>query len=175
MKGSPIFWAAVALFSLLLLQGGFAPSAPSSPQAAEADQIPLDTLLLKLIIILAAAKLLSELFERLSQPAVLGELVAGVIIGSSLLGWVQVDNYLQFLAEIGVIVLIFEVGLESDLKELLKSGFSAILVAALGVLLPFGLGFFSVKLMGIGGGSMEVAVFSEPRSPPPASGLRLEF
>jgi Kef-type K+ transport system membrane component KefB len=102
---------------------------------------------------------MGELFKRLKQPEVLGELVAGIIVGPSLLGWVQVDQYIEFLAEIGVIVLIFEVGLESELKELLMTGLSSFLVAALGVILPLGIGYSAVKFFGIGDGSTEVAIF----------------
>ena len=145
--------------TLFVIHWGFAQHAQATPQNSEVGGIPLDHLLLKLIIILAAAKLMGELFKRLHQPEVLGELVAGIIIGPSLLGWVQVDHYIEFLAEIGVIVLIFEVGLESELKDLLRSGLSSFLVAALGVLFPFGFGYFAVKMFGIAGGSTEVAIF----------------
>ena len=141
------------------LHWGFARPVFATPQGSEPDGIPLDHLLLKLIIILAAAKLMGELFKRLHQPEVLGELVAGIIIGPSLLGWVQADHYIEFLAEIGVIVLIFEVGLESELKDLLRSGLSSFFVGALGVLFPFGFGYSAVKMFSIAGGSTEVAIF----------------
>lgn len=143
----------------MLLQFGHVLSVTASPQTGEIEGLPLGQLLLKLIIILAAAKLMGELFKRLNQPEVLGELIAGILIGPSLLGWVQADHYIEFLAEIGVIVLIFEVGLDSDLNDLLRSGLSSFFVAALGVLFPFVFGYSAVKLMGIGAGSSEVAIF----------------
>ncbi|MFQ6092841.1 MAG: cation:proton antiporter [bacterium] len=121
--------------------------------------MPIGRVLLNLIIILAAAKVVSELFERFGQPAVLGELVAGVLIGGSLLGWVQLDDYIEVLAEIGVIILIFEVGLELELKELMRMGRSSFLVAVIGVVLPFFLGYYCCKLLNVAGGSTEVAIF----------------
>ena len=159
MRNHTILQKAKIVFNLLLLQFGYVPYGTASPQTGEIEGLPLDQLLLKLIIILAAAKLTGELFKRLKQPEVLGELVAGIIIGPSLLGWVHVDHYIEFLAEIGVIVLIFEVGLESDLRDLLRSGLSSFFVAALGIVFPFVFGYTAVKLLGIGAGSSEVAIF----------------
>jgi Kef-type K+ transport system membrane component KefB len=86
---------------------------------------------------LVGAKLLGELAERIGQPAVLGELLAGVILGPSVLGWVPLSQGLLLLAEIGVVLLLFEVGLETDLMELVKVGGRAIAVAVLGMALPF--------------------------------------
>lgn len=149
----------VILSVLLLILWNCQLPAYATPQNNETGQIPLDRLLLKLILILGSAKLVGELFKRLNQPEVLGELIAGIIIGPSLLGWVQADQYIGFLAEIGVIILIFEVGLESDLKDLLRTGMSSFLVAALGVVLPFGMGYLTVTLFGIAGGSTEIAIF----------------
>jgi Kef-type K+ transport system membrane component KefB len=149
----------IILTMLLLILWKCQLPAFATPQDNETGDLPLDHLLLKLIIILGSAKLVGELFKRLDQPEVLGELIAGIIIGPSLLGWVEADHYIKFLAEIGVIILIFEVGLESDLKDLLQTGFSSFLVAALGVIFPFGMGYFTVKLIGIAEGSTEVAIF----------------
>lgn len=99
---------------------------------------------------LAAAKLLGEVCERyLKQPAVLGEIVAGVLLGKSVLGWVNGGNHtLKEIAEIGAVLLLFEVGLESDLNELFKVGPQAMLVAIVGVVLPFVLGFFGAHVLG---------------------------
>src|SRR5712692_5370069 len=95
-----------------------------------------------LAVILLAAKLGGELAERSGQPAVLGELIAGVLVGPSLLGWVPADApVLHLLSEVGICLLLFEVGLETDLKELLDVGKSAMLVAFVGVILPFVLGY----------------------------------
>ncbi len=102
--------------------------------------------LLGLIIILLAAKLGGDLLERFHQPAVLGELLFGIIIGNLVL--VGVDTFepfkhsltLEVLSELGVIILLFEVGLESSLDEMLSVGFTSLLVALFGVILPFFLG-----------------------------------
>lgn len=100
-----------------------------------------------LIVILLAAKLAGELFERIGQPAVLGELVAGVVVGSSVLGLVPVDPadpygaMVHLLAEVGVAILLFEIGLETDLREMFHVGSSALMVAVVGVVLPFLFGY----------------------------------
>ncbi|HEY6118581.1 MAG TPA: cation:proton antiporter [Pyrinomonadaceae bacterium] len=98
-------------------------------------------------IMLVLAKLGGEAFERLGQPAVLGELITGIILGNLvLLGFtaaepLKTDAIISALAEIGVIILLFEVGLESNLKEMLEVGLSSMLVAILGVIVPFLLGW----------------------------------
>jgi Kef-type K+ transport system membrane component KefB len=100
-----------------------------------------------LALILVVAKLGGELFERIKQPAVLGELVAGILIGNlSLLAFhgldfLKADEIISALAEIGVIILLFEVGLESNLSEMLEVGWSSLFVAVAGVVAPFLLGW----------------------------------
>lgn len=101
----------------------------------------LPQLLLSLIVIYASARLFGELAVRLRQSAVLGELLAGVLIGSSGLGWVEPAETLKLMGEIGVILLLFEVGLQSDLQAFLNVGWSATLVAVVGVITPFLLGY----------------------------------
>ncbi len=99
-----------------------------------------------LITILVAAKLGGEAAERLKQPAVLGELVAGMLVGGSVLGIVPtapgdpMGEVIRIFAEIGVVILLFEIGLETDLKEIFRVGGSATMVAVVGVLFPFLLG-----------------------------------
>lgn len=100
------------------------------------------SVILSLFIMLAAAKLMAELFERLKQPAVVGEILAGVVIGPSLLGWVAPSDVISILAEIGVIFLLFMVGLETKPKSIFSVGTRAMIVAILGVLLPFIAGYF---------------------------------
>lgn len=103
--------------------------------------------LLGLIIILLAAKLGGDMFERFNQPAVLGELVLGMLIGN--LALVGIDVFepfkhsmtLEVLAEIGVIILLFMVGLESTLDEMMKVGAASFMVATFGVVVPFFLGW----------------------------------
>ncbi len=103
--------------------------------------------LLSVVAIMVLAKLGAELFERLRQPPVLGELIVGMALsGIGLAGVAVVEGWkhlpgLQVAAEIGVILLLFEVGLESHLKELMEVGLSALLVACLGVILPMVLGY----------------------------------
>lgn len=114
---------------------------------AEEDHGPAPSdFFLILISILVVAKLLGELAERVGQPAVLGELIAGVILGGSVLGIVPVDGttaeIIHLLAEVGVAILLFEIGLETDLKEMFRVGRASAAVAAVGVVLPFAFGFF---------------------------------
>jgi Kef-type K+ transport system membrane component KefB len=103
--------------------------------------------LLSLALMLLVAKLGGELFTKLRQPAVLGELIGGILLGSlSLFGvaWVErlrADAIVGALAEIGVIILLFEVGLESNLGEMRAVGWSSFLVATFGVVVPFFLGW----------------------------------
>jgi Kef-type K+ transport system membrane component KefB len=105
---------------------------------------------LVLVAILVAAKLLGEVAERVGQPAVLGELVAGVILGASLLGVVDPEQEIvHLLAELGVVILLFEIGLETDLKKLMAVGSSAASVAVVGVVLPFALGYAVAWALGL--------------------------
>jgi Kef-type K+ transport system membrane component KefB len=103
--------------------------------------------LLDLALILIIAKLGGELFSKLNQPAVLGELIGGMAVGGLALlglGWIEsirTDTVVSALAEIGVIILLFEVGLESNVREMMEVGWSALLVAVLGVVAPFFLGW----------------------------------
>lgn len=107
--------------------------------------LSIPNLFLALAIILVAAKLLGELAERFGQPAVLGELIAGVLLGSSLLGVVPTEGpaaeVVHVLAELGVLLLLFEIGLETDLREMFRVGTASLSVAAVGVVLPFLFGF----------------------------------
>lgn len=101
---------------------------------------------LVLISILIAGKLGGELAERAKQPAVLGELVAGMLIGASVLGIVPTEvgdpmaDVVRIFAEVGVVILLFEIGLETDLREMFRVGGAATVVAVVGVLFPFLLG-----------------------------------
>ncbi|MEQ1600574.1 MAG: cation:proton antiporter [Methylophilaceae bacterium] len=94
-----------------------------------------------LAIILIAARLLSETVARFGIPSVIGELVAGLIIGPSLLGWVSPDTTMKLLAEIGIILLLFEVGMDTNLHRLASSGSKPYIVAVVGFGLPFALGY----------------------------------
>ena len=107
---------------------------------------PVAALLLVVAAILVTAKLFGEVAERLGVPAVLGELIAGLILGPGLLGVIPASGepgaeVVSFLAELGVILLLFEVGLETDLKQMFQVGGSASAVAVVGVTVPFVLGY----------------------------------
>lgn len=107
--------------------------------------------LLGIAVVLLIGKVGGEIFERLRQPAVLGELVAGILIGSlSLVGLTAVDALktdvvIGALAQIGVIILLFEVGLESKLKEMVEVGSSSLFVATAGIIAPFFLGWIVAR------------------------------
>ncbi len=129
----------------------------------------LPDLLLIVAAMLTAGKILGEGAERIGLPSVLGELVAGLLIGPSLLGIVPAPGAagaetIRVLAELGVILLLFEVGLETDLKELFKVGPAAMAVALVGLGLPFALGYTYWALiphpvMGDGADIATVAIF----------------
>ncbi|MEW6313664.1 MAG: cation:proton antiporter [Pseudomonadota bacterium] len=103
--------------------------------------MPLHQFFLFLAIILISARLLSEVVARFGVPAVIGELLAGLIIGPSLLGWVAPDATMKLLAEIGIILLLFEVGMDTNLGRLARSGIKPYVVAVAGFTLPFVLGY----------------------------------
>ena len=110
----------------------------------------LGSFFLALASIFVAGKAISSIFVRFKQPEVLGELVAGVLLGSlALIPLLGEPGYQIFhlLAEVGVAILLFEIGLETDLNDLLKVGVPSLLVAILGVVVPFGLGFYSVFIL----------------------------
>ena len=104
--------------------------------------------LLTLFIMLVAAKLMAELFERLRQPAVAGEILAGVIVGPSLLGWAVPSEITSILAEIGAIFLLFTVGLETKPASIFRVGPQAAVVAVLGVVAPFIGGWLLMRAWG---------------------------
>ncbi|MCC6509169.1 MAG: cation:proton antiporter [Pirellulaceae bacterium] len=102
-----------------------------------------------LVLVLLLAKVCGSIAKRLGQPSVLGELLAGVILGVSWLNIVDPHvSVLHFLSELGVMILLFEIGLETDLKQLLKVGGSSFVVACVGVALPFMLGYLVCSWLG---------------------------
>lgn len=105
------------------------------------------TFFLILLTILLSARILGELAARLGAPSVIGELAAGVLLGPSLLGWVEPGAVIRLLAEIGIILLLFEVGLETDVLRLIRTGAKPLVVAAAGVILPFTLGFAAASFL----------------------------
>jgi Kef-type K+ transport system membrane component KefB len=103
-------------------------------------------ILLALFIALLAAKLAAELFERIRQPAVVGEILAGIIIGPAVLNLIQPTEVMDALAEIGVIFLLFTVGLETRPSDIASVGRRAVAVAILGVIVPFVVGWGLLRL-----------------------------
>lgn len=139
----------IAIVWFLLILGtvvGF--SAMAGHEVAEGGHSPAMTFL-AIMIILVAAKI-SSLVEKIGQPSVLGELVIGVVLGNLvLLGlhwfeWIKADSIIAFLSELGVVILLFQIGLESNIKEMKKVGIRALLVATVGVITPFILGTYVV-------------------------------
>ena len=99
------------------------------------------TFFLYLLIILLSARFMAEIAVRLNFPSVIGELMAGVILGPSLFGWLEPNEVLKLLAEIGIILLLFQVGLETDVRRLANTGRKSFIVAIGGFVIPFALGF----------------------------------
>lgn len=132
----------LATLAASLLTSG---AARAATDAGAVDMLPI---LAGLVLILVGAKLGGELFESYGQPAVLGELLAGIVLGNlGLLGYHGFDGLrtqvgISILAQIGVLFLLFQVGLESDVKKMMAVGSSSFLVALLGVVTPMVLGFF---------------------------------
>jgi len=116
--------------------------APPLAAAAVAD------VLTDLFLVLLAAKAGDELFKRLRQPGLVGEILAGVLVGPSVLGLVEPGEVLEVFAELGVVFLLFWVGLETRLSEMREVGPTAALVGALGVLFPFAGGLAYAYLTG---------------------------
>jgi len=92
---------------------------------------------LAMLIVFASAKLMAEIFERLGQPGIVGEILAGVLIGPSVLNWIAPSEFLTALSDLGAMFLLFRVGLEVKSSELMKLGGTATLVAVSGVIMPF--------------------------------------
>lgn len=132
---------------------GVLPPAAVAPAADLAGRLhqPLTLLLLQMIVVIVAARLLGRLFRRIGQPAVIGEIFAGILLGPSLLGvlWPQALAFLfppaalaplQLLSQIGVLLFMFAVGLEVDLAELRRQARNALLISHASMVLPFLLG-----------------------------------
>ena len=86
----------------------------------------VSTFFIHITIILLSARILGEMAAYLSIPLVIGELMAGIILGPSLLSLIEPSDVIKLLAEIGIILLLFEVGLETDIMRLMKTGFNSI-------------------------------------------------
>jgi Kef-type K+ transport system membrane component KefB len=111
---------------------------------------------LALLLVFGAAKLLAEVFERIGQPGIVGEILAGVLLGPSVLNWVQPDQVMTALAEMGAMFLLFRVGLDVKAADLFRLGGTAFAVAILGVIFPFLAGWAIFAQLGY---SLPVSVF----------------
>jgi Kef-type K+ transport system membrane component KefB len=107
-----------------------------------------DQLLLQLLAIFVSAKVLGELFERVRLPSVLGEILAGAVLGPFTLGWINPSDTIHSVAEIGAIFVLFSAGLETSPQDLIQVGRKALLVVVAGVVAPFVLGFGYMKWLG---------------------------
>ena|ERR1700733_2081715 len=102
----------------------------------------------RICLVFGSAKILPELFERLNQPSIVGEILAGIIIGPSVLHWIQPTDLMKALADLGVMFLLFRVGLEVKASELMQVGRTALAVATLGVAIPFPPGWVIMSYWG---------------------------
>ncbi len=109
---------------------------------------PTASVIADLAIVLAAAKIGDEIFRRIGQPALIGEILAGVVIGPSVLGIVDLSETLEVFAELGVVFLLFWVGLETKLSDMREVGGVAARVGVSGVLLPFAAGTIAGLVFG---------------------------
>ena len=107
-----------------------------------------DQLLLQLLAIFVSAKVGGELFERFRLPSVLGEILAGAALGPFALGWINPSDTIHSMAEVGAIFVLFSAGLETSPHDLIRVGRKALLVAVVGVVAPFVLGFAYMKWRG---------------------------
>src|SRR5438270_2161760 len=107
-----------------------------------------EQLLLELFAIFVSAKAVGELFERISLPSVLGEILAGALLGPYALGWIPVTDIIHSVADLGAIFVLFSAGLETSPGELIRIGGKSMRVAVAGVVVPFILGFAYMKLTG---------------------------
>jgi len=160
-----ILMGAIGLIIWLMLSNGpktaasLQPSAPLNTNIFEgiwnnlADQFhhPLAILLLQIITIILAARLLGTLFRKIGQPAVIGEIVAGIALGPSLLGWAWPEamaflfpanslGNLQFLSQIGLLLFMFVIGMELDTKSIRNKAHEAIVISHASIVVPFALG-----------------------------------
>ncbi len=114
------------------------------------EHLSVTAFLAMLVVMLAVAKIMGAIAQRIGQPAVLGELLGGVLVGPSMLGLVDTRfETIELLAELGVVILLFAIGLETDLAKLFKVGATSLTVAVVGVVLPFAMGYAACLALGL--------------------------
>jgi Kef-type K+ transport system membrane component KefB len=106
--------------------------------------------LFQLFAVLLATKLGDELFKRIGQPALVGEILGGVIVGPGVLGWFQITPETSLFAEIGAVLLLFQIGVDTRIGQVLQVGRTALAVAVLGVILPFAGGYLLGGALNLG-------------------------
>jgi len=111
--------------------------------------VATEQLFVSIVIILVAARVLGELFQRVKQPPLVGELLAGVIIGPSLLGLITPSSDLQVLSDLAVFFLMFLAGLEMDPREIRRAGKSAIVISIIAFFVPLFSGTYVSMLFGL--------------------------
>ncbi|MGH3182639.1 MAG: cation:proton antiporter, partial [Streptosporangiaceae bacterium] len=104
--------------------------------------------LLSLFVLFVAAKVGEEAFERLGQPGLIGQILAGFLVGPGVLGWVVPSATVEFMAEVGVIFLLFETGLKTKPEEMTEHGYVSLAVGFFGVLTPLAAGWGFAHLIG---------------------------
>ena len=102
--------------------------------------------ILQIVIVLLATKIAGQLSIRLGQPSVLGKIIVGIILGPALLGWVHDTEIVSVFSEIGVLLLMFLAGLETNLKDLNQNKKAAVLVAVGGIIAPIFLGYMGAQI-----------------------------
>jgi Kef-type K+ transport system membrane component KefB len=105
---------------------------------------------LAMLILFVSAKLMAEIAERIGQPGIVGEIIAGVLIGPSVFGWLAPSEFLSAMSDLGAMFLLFRVGLEVRSSELMRVGWTALLVACAGVIVPFIMGVAILRFWGAG-------------------------
>jgi len=145
MRHKPVLMILVIALACVF---GLGAAEPAAGEAAGAHHSTVAPVLLGLIVILGGAMIGGELFQRIGQPSVLGELVVGVLIGNfdyitgiGFFDGLRTNDAIEIFAQVGVVVLLFEVGLETRIGDMLKVGASSMVVATLGVVTPMAMGF----------------------------------
>jgi Kef-type K+ transport system membrane component KefB len=109
----------------------------------------LEQIFISIVILLAGARLLGELFRRMKQPALVGELLAGIILGPTLFGIVKPNESLELLSTIAIFFVMLLIGLEMDLREIRKAGKSAFVISVIALIIPFFAGYTVSNFFGL--------------------------